>query len=152
MTPIELAKLESEFSIVFPKYYRDRLIKGMTQESYEVECEYDILRESNLYPRSQKVYWSLPWKKHYWRIGGDGVGGFNIIDTFSDEDKVYYFDHEDCGETLDDHRVTTYELQEIVDNANNLHREIIEEEQLANDLREKRIKNRKWWQLWISKE
>ena len=94
----------------------------------------------------------MPWKKHYWRIGGDGVGGFNIIDTFSDEDKVYYFDHEDCGETLDDHRVTTYELQEIVDNANNLHREIIEEEQLANDLREKRIKNRKWWQLWISKE
>jgi len=37
-----------------------------------------------------------------------------LIDTSSDDNQVYYFDHEDCAESLEDESVLIYTLEEVI--------------------------------------
>ena len=151
MTPEEVAKIESEFGINFPDHYRQTLIKGLGYDSYVVDCDYNSLRESNLYPREQGICWALPWENHFWIVGGDGAGGFNLMDTSTQDNIIYYFDHEDCGISLSDAKVTTQTLDEIIEEDLAIQKEIEEEELIANKIRELKIRNRSWWQFWIPK-
>lgn len=150
MNQTAAATLESEFGISFPTAYRQAVTDcyPFTEEAEELDLDPNRLRASNAECRTTPP-WGFPWQSDYWRIGGDGAGGFYFIDTSKDDSTVYYCDHEDMPESMDDAErlhVTPFAefIEEVREAANKLARW---EEQMKI-----KVAKRKWWQFWIPRQ
>jgi hypothetical protein len=144
------ATLESEFGIHFPSAYRHAITYSypFTDETEELNRDPTCLRSSNAEFRSTPP-WGFPWRPEYWCIGDDGTGGFYFIDTSKDDSTVYYCDHEDMPDPIDDVEqlyATPFAefIQKVLDS--NEHMKQWEEEM------KDRVARRRWWQFWIPRQ
>ena len=150
MNQDDTASLESEFGIHFPSAYRHAVTDSypFTDETEEFDTDPTSLRTSNAECRSTSP-WGFPWKPEYWCIGGDGAGGFYFIDTSKDDSTVYYCDHEDMPESMDDEErlsVTPFPefIQEVLDGKEHM-------KQWREEMKN-RVASRRWWQFWIPRQ
>ncbi len=146
----EATKLEIDFGVTFPVAYREAITDGypFADTVEELDADAESLRSSNKGCRNDAP-WGFPWKLQYWCIGGDGAGGFYFIDTLQDDSTVYYCDHEDMPDSINDpDRISGISFQEFIENVRQL------EEDFENWERQmcERVANRKWWQFWVPRE
>jgi len=150
MNQDEAATLESKFGIHFPSAYRHAVTDSypFTDETEELDTNPTSLRTSNAEYRLTPP-WGFPWKLEYWCIGGDGAGGFYFIDTSKDDSTVYYCDHEDMPESMDDtDRLHTTPFTEFVDYVRDLAKKL----EQWNEQMKTKVAKRMWWQFWIPRQ
>jgi hypothetical protein len=142
--------LEKDFALTFPAAYRNAVTDAypFSRPTEELDTEATALRTSNRECR-QTAPWGFLWKPHYWRIGGDGAGGFYFIDSQNDDSTVYFCDHEDMPASIEDlEHIDVTPFPEFIENVRQLEKDVEKREQ---DLKE-RVANRKWWELWVPRQ
>ena len=110
----EIDRIERELAVTLPQYFRNfladfplSLIDAKTDLGWKQEAPAD--REFRNDP-DQIIYWNRhvrhagtpwtdddgPWPEKYFVIGDDECGNFWAIDLESDDEAVWFYDH-DCG-------------------------------------------------------
>ena len=149
MKDSDFLQIETELDIQLPDSYRSFL------SNYPEEADEDIkssilisdakqLVTENLLHR-QHGWFGFDWPEHYLVVGNSGCGDTYFMVLGKDE-RVYFADHETGPDPMKelDECWSSESLQEHMEEALEIKREIEEEDRL----KEERRKNRKWWEIW----
>ena len=148
MTSDEASDLEVTFGLTFPEVYRDAITDRNSIRTDALDVDAQSLRESNEGCLKDDP-WGFPWKPNYWLIGGDGAGGFYFIDTYRDDSKVYYCDHEDMATSIEDlGRIGIDSFDDFLVDLEQAEKYV----ERYNEEMKGRVANRKWWHFWIPRE
>ena len=150
MTHNEVILLEAEFGVHFPSSYRRALtdLHPFTSPTRELDSDPVSLKLSNTAFRKTAPY-GFPWQPAYWCIGDDGAGGFYFVNTSQDDSTVFYCDHEDMPESMDDEeRLGVRPFAEFIQEV--LYRK--EQMRQWEEEMKSRVANRRWWQFWIPRQ
>ncbi|MGI9242270.1 MAG: hypothetical protein ACR2RV_15840 [Verrucomicrobiales bacterium] len=150
MTRGEAAALEAEFGVAFPPAYLDAITVGYPLSVPTEGLDTDAVRLSRANQECRdEDPWGFPWEANYWRVGGDGAGGFYFIDTQEDRATVYFCDHEDIPSSIGDlQRISVTPFDEFIGDLEQLEKDM---EKWDEEMREA-VANRKWWQFWIPRQ
>ena len=150
MTHDEAAALQNDYGLKFPAAYLRAITDSypFTEPKEELWDEPHLLRESNDYFRKEKP-WGFAWEPHFWKIGGDGGGGFYFINSRETANDVYYVDHEAPARNIEDsENLSVTSFQEFIGEVFELEKEM---QKFESEMTQSAA-NRKWWQFWIPRQ
>lgn len=142
--------MEEVTGVRLPEGYR----RLLADEADRVGSDGEVTRDAAVLVRMNQEFredcpYGFRWEDGFWWMGDDGAGGFYFIDLRGGGSRVYYVDHENAAESIDDEaRISAWDFEAFV------------AEVRENDERTARmdaeiramVAGRKWWQFWIPKE
>ncbi|MDR3457571.1 MAG: SMI1/KNR4 family protein [Verrucomicrobiae bacterium] len=144
MTPAAFNRIEQEFGVTLPDWYRRQLLKYpfIKGDDALYADEAGIVRANQELRRDG--WFGFPWPREFFVIGDTGCGDYFFIVPATGDQRIFIADHEGGPAPAIDHlgeMVQAETIEQYVSETLEFIREV--------EKRAERRQNKKWWQFWI---